>query len=116
MRKRFETILLEEAFEFIQNQTIKSRAKILQNIRRAEQMIDPKLFKKLDNEIWEFRTKYMNNQYRLFAFWDKDNKNKTLVIATHGVIKKTSKVEKKDLEKANQIRLTYIKNKENEKL
>lgn len=116
MIKRFETILLEEAFDFIQKQPIKSRAKILQNIRRAETLTDPKLFKKLDDDIWEFRTKYLSNQYRLFAFWDKENKTETLVIASHGIIKKTSKVDKKEIEKAKQIRLAYIKNKKDEKL
>ncbi len=38
--------MLEEAFEFVQNQNQKTRNKILQNIRRAEQHSDPKFFKK----------------------------------------------------------------------
>ncbi len=49
--KRFETKLLEETFEFIQNQNLKARKKILQNIRRAEQNTDSKFFKKLNSEI-----------------------------------------------------------------
>lgn len=68
MIKRFETRLSEEAFEFIQKQNLKTRNKILQNIRRAEQHTDPKLFKKLSNEIWEFRTLYSGIQYRILAF------------------------------------------------
>jgi hypothetical protein len=56
MIKRFETRLLEEAFEFVQRQDLKVRNKIFQNIRRAEQHSDPKFFKKLTSEIWEFRT------------------------------------------------------------
>jgi poly(A) polymerase Pap1 len=47
----------------------------------------------------------------LLAFWDKEDNNATLVCATHGIIKKTSKVDKKEIEKANQIRLEYFKNK-----
>ncbi len=116
MIKRFETILLEEAFEFIQKQSLKYRTKILQNIRRAEQHADPKFFKKLKQDIWEIRTLYAGIQYRLFAFWDKENKTRTLVIATHGIIKKTSKVDKKEMEKAENIRTIYFKNKKNEKL
>ncbi len=54
MIKRFETKLLEEAFEFIKKQNLKTRKKIFQNIRRAEQQPDPKFFKKLTGEIWEF--------------------------------------------------------------
>lgn len=56
MIKRFETKLLAEAFDFIQEQNRKTRNKIFQNIRRAEQHSDPKFFKKLTKEIWEFRT------------------------------------------------------------
>jgi phage-related protein len=41
----------------------------------------------------------------------------TLVLATHGIIKKTGKVPDKEIEKANNIRLRYfeLKNKRNEK-
>jgi len=111
MIKRFETKLLAEAFEFIEKQNLKARKKIFQNIRRAEQQSDPKFFKKLTDDIWEFRTLYSGNQYRLLAFWDKEDKSKTLVFATHGIIKKTSKVDKKEINKADRIRKEYFKNK-----
>lgn len=112
MTKRFETKLLKEAFEFIQKQDLKTRKKIFQNIRRAEQQPDPKFFKKLTDEIWEFRTLYSGLQYRFLAFWDKENKAETLVFATHGIVKKTSKVDKKEIDKAVKIRKAYFKNKE----
>jgi len=111
MIKRFETRLLDEAFEFIEKQDLRVRKKIFQNIRRAEQYTDPKFFKKLTNEIWEFRTLYSGIQYRLLAFWDKEDRTETLVFATHGIIKKTSKVDKKEIEKAENIRWNYLKNK-----
>ena len=111
MIKRFETRLLEEAFEFVRKQDLKVRKKIFQNIRRAEQHSDPKFFKKLTNEIWEFRTLYSGIQYRLLAFWDKSDKTETLVFATHGIIKKTSKVDKNEIDKAESIRAKYLKNK-----
>jgi phage-related protein len=50
-------------------------------------------------------------QYRVFAFWDKTGKVETLVVATHGVIKKTNKVPKSEIEKAERIRREYFKNK-----
>ncbi len=72
--------------------------------------IDKELFKKLENsEIWEFRILYNKQSYRLFAFWD-NGKNK-LVVATHGIVKKTQKTPKKDIEKAEAIRKEYFKNK-----
>ena len=43
-----------------------------------------------------------------FAFWDKrDNKN-TLVIATHGFVKKTQKTPKEEIEKAMRIKEYYF--------
>jgi len=68
------------------------------------------LFKKLKDEIWEFRTKYNGIQYRLFAFWDKTEKTETLVISTHGIIKKVSNVPKTEIEKAEKIRKEYFNN------
>jgi phage-related protein len=111
MIKRFETRLLEEAFEFVEKQDLKVRKKIFQNVRRAEQHSDPKFFKKLTSDIWEFRTLYSGTQYRLLAFWDKEDRTETLVLATHGIIKKTSKIDKKEIDKAENIRANYLKNK-----
>ena len=71
------------------------------------------LFKKLDgSNIWEFRTLYNKTYYRLFAFWDKDTN--TLVVATHGIVKKTQKTPSSEIAKAEGIRKQYfeIKNKE----
>ena len=60
-------------------------------IRKAQTQHDPELFKKLKDEIWEFRTLFQGLQYRLLAFWDKTNSENTLVISTHGFVKKRSK-------------------------
>ena len=111
MLKRFETRFLVEAYEFIEKQKPKAIQKIFQNIRRAEIQTDPKFFKKLTNEIWEFRTLYDGMKYRLLAFWDKDDKTKTIVFASHGIVKKTSKISPQEINKAEKIRITYFKNK-----
>lgn len=111
MEKKFEIKLLEEAFEFIKNQQVKIQEKIFYNIRKAQILNDPKLFKKLNQNIWEFRTKYSGLQYRILAFWEKEGDEITFVCATHGFIKKTDKVSSKEIEKAEKIRLTYLKQK-----
>ena len=80
----------------------------LYNIDKASVINDPALFKKLMDEIWEFRTKYKNNQYRLLAFWDKRDKQDTLVVATHGIVKKTQKMPEKEIEKAERLRQQYF--------
>lgn len=106
--KRFEVIFLSEVREFLLTLDQKSRDKIIFNIDRARIKNDSELFKKLKNEIWEFRTLYNKIHYRIFAFWDKEDSQNTLIIATHGIIKKTSKTPEKEIDKAEQIRLKYF--------
>jgi len=67
---------------------------------------DPRLLKKIDKDIWEFRTNYKSRQFRLLAFWDKTKKS--LVICTHGFIKKSKKLPNKELNKARRIRAKYL--------
>lgn len=107
----FETRFLEEANEFLDSIEKKSAAKVIYNIDLAEQTNDPRLFKKLKGEIWEFRTRFAGKQIRLLAFWDKSDNKQTLVIATHGFIKKVDKVPSKEIERAESIREKYFKNK-----
>lgn len=109
--KYFETRFLEEADRFINGLDSKIINKIFYNIDLAEQTNDPRLLKKLQNDIWEFRTKYSGNQIRLLAFWDKTDSLKTLVFATHGFIKKVSKVPKKEIDRAIRIKNEYFDNK-----
>jgi len=107
----FELDLLEEARDFLKSLTKEIRGKIGHNIRRVQKgERDKELFKKLDGtEIWEFRTLYNKTCYRLFAFWDKDEN--TLVVATHGIIKKSQKTPQSEIIKAEGIRKLYFENK-----
>ena len=111
----FELDLLEEARDFLKSLSKEIRGKIGYNIRRVQRgERDKELFKKLDGtEIWEFRTLYNKTYYRLFAFWDKDMK--TLVVATHGIVKKTQKTPQNEIKKAEEIRTKYFENKSQEK-
>jgi phage-related protein len=108
----FETIFLEEADRFMQTLDRKSQQKVMYNMRLAEQTNDPELFKKLNENIWEFRTKFLGKQMRVLAFWDKTEKVETLVLATNGFIKKTAKTPKNEIERAERIRKEYFNNKE----
>jgi phage-related protein len=102
---------MEEANEFLAGLDTKTVKKIFYNIDLAEQTNDPKLFKKLQNDIWELRTKFGGLQIRLLAFWDKSNNKETLVIATHGFIKKVDKVPANEIERAERLRDNYFNNK-----
>ena len=109
--KKFEVKFLEEAKEFLDSLADKPREKIIYNIRKAQLTQDKELFKKLNDEIWEFRTLYNKTHYRLFAFWDKTDKIDTIVISTHGLIKKTDKTPPGDIIKAERLRNLYLKQK-----
>lgn len=111
MDRYFEIIFLKEAFEYLQSLDSKHSNKILYNIRKAQQKHDPELFKKLTDEIWEFRTFYQGFQYRFLAFWDKTDSTETLVISTHGFVKKQSKVPDTEIVKAGILRNKYFQNK-----
>ena len=80
----FETKFLEEVDEFISGLDRKTN--------------DPKLFKKL--------------QIRLLAFWDKTDNKETLVLATHGLIKKVDKVPANEIDRAVRLRDKYFNNKQ----
>lgn len=104
----FQLILSEEAKEFLKKLPQQAHKKILYNIWRvAEGEKNSELFKKLENSnIWEFRTLYNGIAYRLFAFWDTDNQ--TLVVVTHGIVKKTQKTPKKEITRAEAMMKQYF--------
>lgn len=114
MKQKFEVILLGEVWDLLDNLDEKVKDKILYNVDKSKFVNDPKLFKKLDDDIWEFRTKYRRLHYRLLSFWDKTDNVETLVVATHGIIKKMDKVPKSEIEKARAIMRLYF-NEENKK-
>lgn len=115
MTEKFRVQFLEEAAEFLDNLDEKARDKVIYNIHKARFSNDRELFKKLKDEIWEFRTLFNKTHYRLFAFWDKTGKSETVVISTHGLIKKSDKTPRIDIKKAERIRKLYFERKNNER-
>jgi mRNA-degrading endonuclease RelE of RelBE toxin-antitoxin system len=113
MNTLFEIVFLDDAFEFLKGLERKHYEKVLFNIRKSQNEINPELFKKLNNDIWEFRTLYQGLQYRFLAFWDKTSTKETLVISTNGFIKKRSKVPDNEIQKAIGLRIKYFEEKEN---
>jgi len=111
LKPNFNTELLPEVIEFLENLDDKTREKIYYNIKKAQFVNDNELFKKLNNLIWEFRTLYKSKAYRLFSFWDKIDGKESLVVATHGILKKGQKTPMKEIKKAEEIRRQYFNNK-----
>jgi len=111
MKKIFDIDLLPKAVEFLDNLDEKTREKVYYNIRKSQFIQDNELFKKLNDFIWEFRTLYNNKSYRLLAFWDDVKEQRVLVVATHGIHKKSKKTPLNEIKKAEEIRRQYLNNK-----
>ncbi len=111
IRKIFNVILSDYAIDFLNEVDPKARKKIVYNIDRSSYIQDPKRFKKVSTDFWEFRILFKSLQYRFLAFWDKDNKEYTIVIISHGFVKKTSKIPRSELLRARGIRNDYFNNK-----
>ena len=111
MKYKFRAIFLEEAKVFFDNLDEKARAKIFYNIWKVRNKNDKELLKKLQGEIWEFRTLYNKTYYRIFAFWDKTAKEDTLVVSTHGIVKKTDKISQSEINRAEKSRIDYFNSK-----
>ncbi len=63
-------------------------------------------FKKLvsTQEIWECRIQLGSNAYRIFCFFD----GHSVVVLTHGLIKKTQKTPQREIERAEAYRRDYL--------
>ena len=111
LRHGFKVIMSAEVDAFLGTLHEDVRSKIIYNVDKvANGHMDKDLFKKLENtDIWEFRTLYKGIQYRLLSFWDTGSE--TLVVATHGFIKKTQKTPRKEINKAEAIRKIYFETK-----
>ena len=110
---RFRVVFLQESKDFLSSLDKKTRKKVLYNIWKARSTNDKELLKKLRGEIWELRTLYDKRLVRLLAFWDKTDNEDSLVISTHGFIKKTGKTPRSEIEKAEKIRIKYFREKKN---
>lgn len=109
-KPKFEVVYSEEVINFLNSLQEKAKAKIMFNITKARYNMDSKLFKKLTGtDIWEFRTLYGGLQYRILAFWD--TTTNTMVLTTHGFVKKTQKTPQKEIDRAIEIRKEYFENK-----
>lgn len=92
---RFNVVYLEEAINFITSLDEKVRAKIAYNIFVSQHENNAELFKKF---------------YRLFAFWDKESRS--MVVATHGLIKKSQKTPTKEIRRAEGLMKMYYASKQ----
>jgi phage-related protein len=101
MKPKFKVLLMDEVVNFLDGLNQNARKKIVYNMRKAQVVSDKELFKKLNHNVWEFRTLHSKTYYRLFAFWDKTDTTETIVVSTHGIEKKTPKTPQKEIKRPN---------------
>lgn len=106
MKTRFDIHFMDEAWHFVESLDIKIKEKVTSNMEKSRETNDPELFKKLNKNIWEFRTKYAKRQVRLFAFWSPNEKS--MIVCTHGIYKRTQKTPLKEIVKAQRLRNWYL--------
>lgn len=70
-------------------------------------VVPKKFFEKVTNHIWEIKTHYGKEQFRLLAFIE-DN---AVIIAAHGFAKRSMGLKKPDLELAEERRKDYLRRK-----
>ena len=80
-------------------------------MRKTKLRIFGDWFKKMSgtNDIYEFSVDNKGKFYRLFSFWDSRHDKQTLVVCTHGLLKKSNKTPKTEINKAEDIKDKYFK-------
>ena len=95
--------------EFLDGMPVKVFKKITWVLRLITELdkIPSNYFKKLigSDDIWECRIIFSSNIYRLFCFFD----NGSIIVLTHGFIKKTQKTPYDEIIKAEEYKKDYLR-------
>jgi phage-related protein len=67
-------------------------------------VVPKKFFEKVTDHIWEIKVHYGKEQFRLLSFIEND----AIIIAVHGIAKKSMDLKKQDLQLAEERRKNYI--------
>ena len=95
--------------DFLDSLTGKVAQKIAWVLRLIEDLdvIPSTYFKKLTGteEIWECRIKFGSNAYRILCFFAENS----VVVLTHGFVKKSQKTPESEIEKAEAYRIDFLR-------
>ena len=97
--------------EFLDGLSLKERAKIftyinkLIELKNSEIQIKENLSKYLDDGIFELKVNFENRISRSFYFYESEKQ----IIFTHGIIKKSQRIPKTEIERAKSIRKIFIR-------
>ena len=94
---------------FLDNLSEKVLKKVAWVLRLVSELdrIPSTYFKKLvsSDDIYECRIQFGSNIYRIFCFFHGD----TMIVLTHGIIKKTQKTPKNEIEKAESYKNDFLR-------
>ena len=113
MKKKVDIIMLKEAEEYFNNLPQKIKDKFAIAFFKTKNRYKGDWFEKLNGSdgIFEFRRRDQTKFYRIFAFWDSEGEEETLIVGTHGLNKKTNKTPAKEIKKAEAIKKNYFNSK-----
>ena len=96
--------------EFLDSLPSKTAQKVVWVLSLVEDLdvVPAKYFSKMPgtDDIWECRVKLGSNIYRIFAFWDGNR-----IVLTHGLVKKTQKTPRTEIENAEKYKKNYFERK-----
>ncbi|MFC1956947.1 type II toxin-antitoxin system RelE/ParE family toxin [Chloroflexota bacterium] len=98
------------AAEFIDSLDVKSKAKIARTLDLLEQFgieLGMPYAKYLEEQLWELRTRYGKNRYRILYFLASGQ----AFVLLHGLTKKSGPIPRKDIEIAKTRRSDYLSRK-----
>ncbi|MCK5014172.1 MAG: type II toxin-antitoxin system RelE/ParE family toxin [Candidatus Omnitrophica bacterium] len=93
--------------EFLDSLSAKPAKKVVWTLNLIEDLeIVPSLYlskMRGTDDIWECRTKFGSNIYRIFAFFDRNK-----IILTRGIVKKTQKAPSEEIKRAESYKKDYF--------
>jgi phage-related protein len=94
--------------DFLDSLSARAAQRVTWVLRLLEELdvVPSSYFKKLvgTEEIWECRIQYGSNAYRVFCFLAEDS----VVVLTHGLLKKSQKTPKQEIERAEAYRRDFL--------
>lgn len=109
--KRSISIYGSEFWDFYNKLSIPTQTKVdwVIDLLKTLKIVPDKYFKHIEGAkgLYEIRVKVGNNIFRIFCFFDKEN----LVILLNGFQKKTDKLPKNEIKKAEKLKAQYYEDK-----
>ena len=94
-----------------QNETVQEKIEFVLDLIRQLEIVPSKFLKKIESSkgLFEIRVKVKSDIFRIFCFFDEGK----LVILLNGFQKKSQKLPRKELIKAEKLKSEYFKEKDN---